>query len=433
MAQIQGFCCSCSGVGLLPLEIRPEQARRPGSRNRDYPLRKSATATSTSSPTTGESAGILFYSPATRSSAPSPLSAPEVRSLELGQRVGLGWQSNSCGQLRVVHEGARKSLCALSSEETPSIAMADTLTGASAPTPVLSMPVSLTSCPANKPRLCSRRASASQRHARLPASIPPHASASSALAASAISPSSWPASSGRTSLPSPPPSPKKMRPRLLGAHHFVNSRESKAMKEVAGSLDFILTTVNADQEWGSCSYGLSRPPAPSGSSAFLRTPVSVHAFPARLRPAHHRRQPGRQRLPTAARNAFDVAARHGVKATTERLPCGQGQRGHREGKEEQSPLPRRTSQLTLRRNSRWQLAARFTSTKEWVPHPSPFSWRRVGQARPRANPSPRSGVPWVPRSCFLISTAPFSLTCLLHALPDQNLRHLPRGVRASPR
>ncbi len=43
---------------------------------------------------------------------------------------------------------------------------------------------------------------------------------------------------------------KEEEARALGAHHFVNSRESKAMKEVAGTLDFILTTANADQDWG---------------------------------------------------------------------------------------------------------------------------------------------------------------------------------------
>ena len=43
---------------------------------------------------------------------------------------------------------------------------------------------------------------------------------------------------------------KEEEVRALGAHNFVNTRESKAMKEMAGTLDFILTTVNADQDWG---------------------------------------------------------------------------------------------------------------------------------------------------------------------------------------
>jgi len=43
---------------------------------------------------------------------------------------------------------------------------------------------------------------------------------------------------------------KEEEARALGAHHFINSRESKALKEVAGTQDLILTTANADQDWG---------------------------------------------------------------------------------------------------------------------------------------------------------------------------------------
>ena len=35
----------------------------------------------------------------------------------------------------------------------------------------------------------------------------------------------------------------------LGAHHVVNSRDSAAMKRIAGSLDFILSTVNVALDW----------------------------------------------------------------------------------------------------------------------------------------------------------------------------------------
>ena len=36
----------------------------------------------------------------------------------------------------------------------------------------------------------------------------------------------------------------------LGAHHFVNSKDPAQMEAVAGKLDFILSTVSADLEWG---------------------------------------------------------------------------------------------------------------------------------------------------------------------------------------
>ena len=39
--------------------------------------------------------------------------------------------------------------------------------------------------------------------------------------------------------------------RKLGADHFVNSRDSDAVKGVANTLDFILVTVGASLDWGS--------------------------------------------------------------------------------------------------------------------------------------------------------------------------------------
>lgn len=110
---------------------------------------------------------------------------------------------------------------------------------------------------------------------------------------------------------------KEAEARALGAHHFVNSRESKAMKDVAGSLDFILNTANADQEWGTYVQSLR----PTGTLCFVGvppSPVSVHVFPIIS---------GRRTIsgspigsPFQLREMLDVAARHGVKATTELFP-----------------------------------------------------------------------------------------------------------------
>jgi uncharacterized zinc-type alcohol dehydrogenase-like protein len=110
---------------------------------------------------------------------------------------------------------------------------------------------------------------------------------------------------------------KEEEVRALGAHNFVNSRESKAMKEVVGKLDFILTTVNADQDWGVYLSALR----PMGTLCFVGvppSPVALHAFPlisglrsisgSPIGPPHR------------IREMLDVAARHGVKATTELFP-----------------------------------------------------------------------------------------------------------------
>jgi alcohol/geraniol dehydrogenase (NADP+) len=44
---------------------------------------------------------------------------------------------------------------------------------------------------------------------------------------------------------------KEAEARGLGAHHFVNSCDAAAIAAVANSFDFILSTVNADLDWGS--------------------------------------------------------------------------------------------------------------------------------------------------------------------------------------
>jgi uncharacterized zinc-type alcohol dehydrogenase-like protein len=110
---------------------------------------------------------------------------------------------------------------------------------------------------------------------------------------------------------------KEEEARSLGAHHFVNSRETKSMKEVTGALDFLLTTVNADQDWGAYLQALR----PNGSLWFVGvppSPVSVHAFPL----ISGQRTVGGSPVgsPFRLREMLDVAARHGVKATTERFP-----------------------------------------------------------------------------------------------------------------
>ena len=107
---------------------------------------------------------------------------------------------------------------------------------------------------------------------------------------------------------------KEEEARSLGAHHFVHSRESKAMKEVAGSFDFILNTANADQDWNVYIHALR----PNGKLCFVGvppSPVSLQAFPLI---AGVRTVTGSPiGSPHRIREMLDVAARHGVKATTE--------------------------------------------------------------------------------------------------------------------
>jgi uncharacterized zinc-type alcohol dehydrogenase-like protein len=110
---------------------------------------------------------------------------------------------------------------------------------------------------------------------------------------------------------------KEEEARALGAHNFVNTRESKSMKEVAGTLDFVLNTANADQDWGVFVQALR----PTGTLCFVGvppSPVSVSAFPliAGLRTITG----SPIGSPHQLREMLDVAARHGVKAQIESFP-----------------------------------------------------------------------------------------------------------------
>ena len=235
-----------------------------------------------------------------------------VKSLKAGVRVGLGWQSNSCGECEWCMQGM-ENLCA-ASEAT-----------------------------------CVRRhggyADRVRANARFAVPIPEalqseHAApllcggvtVYSPLRAHGVNPSSRVGVVGIGGLGhlaiqfarvfgaqvtafSTSPA-KEDEARELGAHHFVNSRETKAMREVAGTLDFIVTTVNADQDWGSYVQALR----PTGTLCFVGappSPVSVSGF--QLIGGLKSISGSPIGSPHRLREMLDVAARHGVKAKTERF------------------------------------------------------------------------------------------------------------------
>ena len=237
----------------------------------------------------------------------------EVRNFEAGQRAGLGWQSNSCGQCEWCTTG-QENLCALSEGTCVhrNGGYADRVRANSRF--VVAIPEALASEQA-APLLCGG------------------ITVYNPLRIHGVNPSSRVGVVGigglghlaiqfarvfgaevfafSTSVA------KEEEARALGAHHFVNSRETKAMKEVAGALDFLLTTVNADQDWSAFLATLR----PHGALWFVGvppSPVAVHAFPL----ISGLRTVGGSPIgpPARIREMLDVAARHGVKATTERFP-----------------------------------------------------------------------------------------------------------------
>jgi uncharacterized zinc-type alcohol dehydrogenase-like protein len=237
----------------------------------------------------------------------------EVKSLQVGQRVGLGWQSNSCGVCEWCTRGM-ENLC-LAAEGTcvhRHGGYADRVRANARF--VIPIPDSLDS-EHTAPLLC--------------AGITVY----NPLRTHGINPSSRVGIVGIGGLGHlaiqfarvfgaevtafSTSAAKEEEARALGASHFVNARESKALKEVAGTMDFVLSTINADQDWGVYVQTLR----PTGTLCFVGvppSPISLHAFPliSGLRSITGNPTGSPYRL----KEMLDVAARHGIKATTESFP-----------------------------------------------------------------------------------------------------------------
>jgi uncharacterized zinc-type alcohol dehydrogenase-like protein len=311
MAQIQGLAAHAAGSELLPLKYDPGKL---GAREVEIAITHCAICHSDLHLIANDW-GISQYPfiPGHEIVGTVAALGSEVRSLEVGQRVGLGWQSNSCGQCEWCMSG-QENLCA-SSEGT---------------------------CVHRHGGYADRVRANARFVVPIPDALPSEQTAPllcggitvyNAMRIAGVNPSSRVGVVGigglghlaiqfarvfgaevtafSTTLA------KEEEARSLGAHHFVNSRETKSMKEVTGALDFLLTTVNADQDWGAYLQALR----PNGSLWFVGvppSPVSVHAFPL----ISGQRTVGGSPVgsPFRLREMLDVAARHGVKATTERFP-----------------------------------------------------------------------------------------------------------------
>jgi alcohol/geraniol dehydrogenase (NADP+) len=100
----------------------------------------------------------------------------------------------------------------------------------------------------------------------------------------------------------------------LGAHHFVNTRDSKGLKNLAGKFDFIISTINAEQDWSAYMNALR----PTGTLVFVGVPPVPLALPVFPLVAGQRNIAGSPiGSPWQIREMLDVAARHGVQAQTE--------------------------------------------------------------------------------------------------------------------
>jgi uncharacterized zinc-type alcohol dehydrogenase-like protein len=103
----------------------------------------------------------------------------------------------------------------------------------------------------------------------------------------------------------------------MGADHFVNTRDMGALKKIAGSFDFLLSTVSADQDWQAFVNSLR----PKGTMCLVGVPPSPVAIQAFSLIGGQRSIAGSPTgSPRDLHEMLDVAARHGVKAITERFP-----------------------------------------------------------------------------------------------------------------
>ena len=109
---------------------------------------------------------------------------------------------------------------------------------------------------------------------------------------------------------------KEAEARELGAHHFVNTGEAGALKKLSGSFDFLLSTVNADQDW----QGYVQTLRPKGTLCIVGVPPSPLQIQGNSLVAMQRSVAGSQTgSPGDLFEMLDVAARHGVQAITERF------------------------------------------------------------------------------------------------------------------
>jgi alcohol/geraniol dehydrogenase (NADP+) len=110
---------------------------------------------------------------------------------------------------------------------------------------------------------------------------------------------------------------KEAEARSMGAHHFVNSRDPKQVQNIAGSLDFILSTVNVGMDWNAYLNAL----APRGRLHFVGAvtePVAIPVFGLLIGQKSISATPLGSPVTTAA--MMDFCARHAIVPTIETYP-----------------------------------------------------------------------------------------------------------------
>ena len=103
----------------------------------------------------------------------------------------------------------------------------------------------------------------------------------------------------------------------MGAHHVINSRHAAQLTQVAGSLDFIISTVAVDLDWDAYLDAL----APKGRLHIVgavQAPIEVPAFA--LIGGQHSLSGSPTGTPATLRTMLDFCARHHIEPVTETFP-----------------------------------------------------------------------------------------------------------------
>jgi uncharacterized zinc-type alcohol dehydrogenase-like protein len=113
---------------------------------------------------------------------------------------------------------------------------------------------------------------------------------------------------------------KEEEARRMGAHRFVGSRDSAALEQLPRSLDVLLVTVNVPLDWP----GYIETLRPRGRLVILGAvlePMALPAFPLILGQRSVAGSPNGSARTTAEMLQF--AARHGIQPLTQEFPLGQ--------------------------------------------------------------------------------------------------------------
>jgi uncharacterized zinc-type alcohol dehydrogenase-like protein len=311
MAQIQGLAAHAAGAELLPFRYEPKEL---GQQDVEIAISHCGICHSDLHLISNDW-GISQYPFIPGHEIIGTVSAVGVgvHSLKVGERVGLGWQSNSCGECEWCTRGM-ENLC-LTAEATCVHRHGGYASRVQANARfVIPIPEALAS-ENTAPLLCagitvynplrSHNINPSSRVGIVGIGGLGHIAIQFARVFGAE------VTAFSTSAA------KEQEARALGAHHFVNTRETRAIKEVAGSMDFILSTINADQDWGVYIQVLR----PTGTLCLVGippSPIAIQAFPLISGVRSITGNPTGS--PYRIREMLDVAARHGVKAQVESFP-----------------------------------------------------------------------------------------------------------------